>query len=445
MTAAMKRSGIFVVALLALTACSTQPGTPAEVSVLLNLGTKTIQPPPPPPDACPDIPGVQTDTTLCPTIPPPPPNQTLVGDCRVDVGRTAATAHQVEGLQKFVMALNDRVRALTGLPYDLFVGGDGGGYSVECNIPGAKAAVPLDDVTTAISPAAVPFYQMQGMPPRNFFLKQHRPGVNEAASKPLQLLPFDTKLASKSIDAAFAKLPPPDFDFVPLAAVVPETSVSSVPGVYQINNVLRMEVHLAKAPTKDDGSTTADRVLNLKVSGVAGPDACAWAGDSCTSEQIVPNIQDRHIDPEANVMKPLAALVDDYKSKNKVITPAIFDELLAKNTYDTSHWLHMHFKALTGAGVAKLAATKSLGGKAIDTPAAIGFVVDPSTSPFGAPETLASYHLLVTEGYYSAEGGCGCRIGAPRPPLRQMILPSVMALLTLAGMCVARRRCAINR
>lgn len=336
-----------------------------------------------------------------PPPPPPPPLPGPVvkrGTCQVDIGRHAETVHPIQGLQDYALGLNEQVRAITGLPMDLFIGEGGGRFMATCRVAAGTDVVPVNPDTGS---AVARFYQMRGAPLKNYFRQQLRPGVDEVLRRPVQLVPPTSASQGKDLAVASASLPAPSLDADPLDAVLPGASVAVGDGVYQINNMLRVELHYEGAgPGKDLDPSQAD--LRVQLFGVSVPDACAWATDSCPPEKRVPNIQDRHINPRADVLEPLAALVATKQAHGEPITPTIFDELFAAQPWDTSGWMHYHFK---GAGT--------------------------------------SLHVISTGGFEEAAGGCSCRLDPARP----MSIPGNAAYAVVFGLVLMgwwwRRRFAL--
>lgn len=393
----MRSSGPKISALLGLlallTACVGGDRPASEAVVLLNLGDLRSEPPPPKKDD------------------PPRPPDVVKGvqeaGCRVDVGRSPETVHPKPALQEFVMALNEKARAITGLPVDVFIGGIGGKYVVNCILPHPEQAALVDTNTGA---AIIPMYQMRGMPPRNYrdyISRLERPNLTEVPKRPIQLLPPVAPGAagpSKDLATAISQLPPPGFAVDPLLTVLPTAQMNIAPGIYQINQTLRFEMNLVATNlenlppdvTADVALAPHNASLNFRAIGEAGVDLCQWTTAACPEEVRAPPIQERCIDPEQCVLEPLQKLVDARKAAGQPMTMSLFAEL---TQYDSSGWLNLQYQ---GGGI--------------------------------------NYALFVTEGLMEAEGGgCGCRIGGAMP-LHTLDTGIALVLLVIGGLFMCRRR-----
>lgn len=338
-----------------LSACTNTASikTPSEVTLLINL-VPTPTPPPTPPTPPPPSPP-PTPPTPIPTTPLPTPTSSNIApglrNCTVDVGRSADTAHPASALNDFVNNVNDQVRAITGLPIDIFVGEGGGKYVVDCRLPpGVSKAAVLDPNTGA---AIARLHQMRGMPLRNYFAREDllRPGKNEALKKPLQLLPVpgeDPPVNGASPSLSFdTSLPPPAFSFNYPTQAVPDLAMNIGVGQYIYSpagaeSILTVAMQFDAQPGKAANATTDN--LHVVMRGKMAPDVCVMIGDSCSPEQRASNFQDRHIDPQVDILEPLKALVAAKKANNEPITQDIFDELFTKTTWDTDNWEHVQFR-----------------------------------------------------------------------------------------------------
>lgn len=357
--------GIGFCLLSLLAGCATPP--PSKVVILPNKGLKVPAPPPSPA--------------------PPPPADT--DEFRVDVGRVPETEHPVKGLHDFVMKLNDRIREVTGLPIDLFVGEDGGKWVMTSRAPAVGKAALLDTESGA---AMTNFHQLTGLPPKaSYFQKLDRPNAYEVLQQPVQFLP----VADPTFAAAGLSLPEPNFAFEPLGAVLPDANVTSGDGTYQINNILRIQ--LSFVPQVGKAVDPSSDRLAMTVTGVMLPDLCGWKGIGECTHPSMP-IQNRQVDP-IKVIVELEKLVLEKRDEGEEITPAIFDELYERYPYDLDGAMSYHLKA---------------GNR--------------------------SWHLYATGGGVTPEGGCGCRIdGATAAPGRQ-IFNVMLALLALVPIVLWRRR-----
>ncbi|MBI2345972.1 MAG: thrombospondin type 3 repeat-containing protein [Deltaproteobacteria bacterium] len=302
---------------------------PGEATVLINLGAKAAAP-----------------------APTAPPSDTATGlsleSCQIDCGRVEGQkAHVNPVMHDKIVALNDRVRAIIGLPVDLFCGAGGGEYTVTCAMPASKAVM-LDLSTGA---AIAPVYKMRGAPPKNYFTKAMPPPITEVLAQPVQLLPPPpTPLTLKSMDAALANLPPPAFAYAALNSVVPDASIQSAPGVYLINGVLKFEMGVPPSgavPAKTVGeSGTTPTQVRFKGQEIVAPDVCKWSIDC---PQLPTSIQDRKVDPETDVIAPLEGCVAGLKAAGKSIGYGELQQCLEGITYDTDGWLSNRY-VVTGSG-----------------------------------------------------------------------------------------------
>lgn len=438
-------------------ACVSAPRPQTEVTVLLNPVAKAV---PPPVSVCGDAELDVANNELCDD------GNTVTGDgcsatcqleiasnntqilpCSVDVGREPATRHPMDALQAYTLQLNDQVRAITGLPVDIFIGeggmidpGDAVGSAdgelqrlgqvgvLNCVTPLTSKTVVVEPSTGAALTAA---YQLTGMPPRdhNIFDDPLRPGVNEVLRGPVQLLPPPADALSPSISAAVSTLPSTGIVADQLRDILPLATVNVVPGTYQINKTVQLSMAVKDLPPPAGAgkglAKTGDKVVAMQVQWTAGPDACAWAVDSCPPEKRVPPIQDRHLDPVADVIEPLKKLVADKHAAGEAITMAVFDELFNAQqpvTGDTAKQLRGAAKAgvFDGQPRAQYDTTEYLHIRYL-----IGDV---------------SVHQLVTGGYVSAsQGGCSCRLDAGGTGDRASLVLGVLGTAIWLG-CWMRRR-----
>lgn len=405
---------------LLVCACVGADRQPAEVTALLNLSTAPVPPPPPPP------------------LPPlPPPGVPQLGQCQVDVGTADDLQHPNAAMQAQVDTLNAKFRPLLGR--DLFVPEDGGRFRITCTVP--PGGIALQNVEGK-SGAVLPLYQMSGMPPKNFFLDVRRPGVNTAigagSNKALQLLPIQAPDTGPQMAKVSEVLPPPNFDVSPLFAVIPESTVTMAPttGIYQVNNVLRMEVALQ--PSAGKAATAAESGVQVQVTGVVGPDGCAWKSDYCTDDVITPPIQERFlwdgtpIEPGAitdRMFTEMQAIADALKKTGKPVTSgAILKEFFTHFTYDTSRWLHLHYKVATGF-------TPDAAGLAAMTPDLV--------PPVAELQAEIDVPVLVWSPVMASApaSGCNCRLAAtaPRSPTGAQLLAAGL-WLGLACFAIVRLR-----
>lgn len=302
---------------VAVASCTTSSAPAGEVTVLTNL---------------------QGLTKVTPPVPPQP-----IDSCTVEVGRTRATAHHHRGLQEYVTELNDRVRAITKLPIDLFVGEEGK-YVVKCSKVADGRSVVVDPSTGA---AMLPYYQTHGMRPRNYFTEDLRPGRNDKIVRPVQLSPPPAVPGMRpNIAAAITQMPAPNFSFDTLGTVVPNSTVSVGDGVYQFNNVVRLEASYSIAPNA--AVVPGESVMQFVQTGVAYPLTCEWNLPSCPPEMRASPIQERCIDPIKCAIEPLESLVASKRAKGIAITEHIFDELLGLDPnaiprFDTDGTSRMRF------------------------------------------------------------------------------------------------------
>lgn len=371
--------------------------------------------------------------------------------CSVDVGREPATVHPNPGLQGYVMGLNDQVRAITGLPIDLFIG-EGGVPNFETGVESATTEIKklgqigvlrcltpvtgksaVIDASTGAAIARV--LQLRGMPPKNHdpAVEPLRPGVDEVLKRPLQLLPPPADGLDPSISAAITALPPGGIVADPLLSIIPDATVNSAKdGTYQINNMLRIHLNETTLPAIGAGkaiANTGDRVLNIQAEWQAGPDACAWATDSCPPEKRVPNILDRHIDPSADVIEPLKILVAAKRAANEDITMAVFDELFSGNPA-LSHLRtkKQRFFAITEAYA--------------DDPARSGNATYDTSEYLHMQFLIAdvSVQQLVTGGFVSAQGGCSCRLAGDGATDPRALASALLGFCLGSGVLFLQRR-----
>ncbi|PIR20548.1 MAG: hypothetical protein COV45_05740 [Deltaproteobacteria bacterium CG11_big_fil_rev_8_21_14_0_20_47_16] len=380
-----------------------------EVTVLLNK--VVVGHTPPPPVACPNgdlecICKQNPDLQFCKCIADPnaPGCKAALNQqstCCVDVCRGDLTAPFPQACD-FVRPYNDEIRKITGLCIDVLAPPEGAQYHISCTLPDATA-MDLND-----GHAYMQVFKT-GQIPKNYF-KGLRPIASQNVLKsPVLLNPVTTEVTGNNAAFDVTKLPVPNFDFNNLDAIMPDAVVNQAPGITQINDVLQIETFMADnnaglSASQNSGNGqkgNGAKVPLIDLKGFTSPPGCLWEDSTCPEMMPLPP-------PPQEFVDAIRKMVAQYEAEGKPITQDVLVDAM-KTMNVGPEFMHQQFIIPN----AQKDANNNL-------------------APVVIPQQLSMMGSNVT-------GGCGCSIST-RPDLHNTLEPLLMALTSLAGMVILRRR-----